>query len=81
MASSGVDPFRAVQEEVSRQMETIQADIAKWQKLPTKSPKYEPTRQRIVSSLSELSVPQRLFPPLRPSHDVGPRGLDSTFGS
>ena len=56
MASSGVDPFRAVQEEVSRQMETIQADIAKWQKLPTKSPKYEPTRQRIVSSLSELQV-------------------------
>ena len=53
---SGVDPFRAVQDEVSRQMADIQTEIVKWQRLPSKSPKHEPTRQRIVSSLSELQV-------------------------
>lgn len=53
---SGVDPFRAVQDEVARQMADIQTEIVKWQRLPSKSPKHEPTRQRIVSSLSELQV-------------------------
>ena len=51
-----IDPFRAVSEEVSRQLHDIQADVAKWQKISAKSPKYEPMRQRILSALSEMQT-------------------------
>ena len=54
--SSTVDPFRAVQEEVSRGLQDIQSQVVKWQKLTSKSPKYEPSRQQILSSLAELQV-------------------------
>ena len=51
-----MDPFRAVQEEVRGTLSDIQAELAKWHKLPARSPKSEPARQRILSSLSELQV-------------------------
>lgn len=51
-----VDPFRAVQEEVTQSFNSVQSEITKWQKLPAKSPKLEPARQRILSKLSELQV-------------------------
>jgi hypothetical protein len=51
-----VDPFHSVQNEVSQQLDDIIAQIKKWKKLSSKSPKHEPTRQRILSSLSELQV-------------------------
>lgn len=56
MASNASDPFRAVQEEVQRQLADIQSDMARWQKLPAKSLKLESGRQSILSSLSELQV-------------------------
>ena len=37
-------------------MSEVQAELAKWRKLPAKSPKVEPARQKILSSLSELQV-------------------------
>jgi len=51
-----VDPFRAVQEEVTAAADGIQKELTKFQKLPTKSPKHEPMRQRIMSKVSELQV-------------------------
>lgn len=51
-----MDPFRAVQEEVHGSLVDLKADFAKWQKLPSKSPKKEQERQRLLSSLSELQV-------------------------
>lgn len=53
---SGVDPFRAVQDDVNNTFADIQSELTKWRKLPSKSPKAEPARQRILSSLSELMV-------------------------
>lgn len=51
-----MDPFRAVQEDVTNTFADIENELAKWRKLPSKSPKVEPGRQRILSSLSELQV-------------------------
>lgn len=49
-----VDPFRAIQEETSACMAELRNDLVKWRKLPSKSPKVEPGRQKMMSSLSEL---------------------------
>jgi hypothetical protein len=54
--AAAMDPFRAVQDEVTASFNSVQADIQKWQKLSTKSPKHEPMRQRIMSRVSELQV-------------------------
>ena len=51
-----MDPFRAVQEEVRGTLTSIQSELTKWQRIPAKSPKSEPARQRILSALSELQV-------------------------
>jgi len=53
---AAMDPFRAVQDDVNGTFTDIQNELAKWRKLPSKSPKVEPGRQRILSSLSELQV-------------------------
>jgi hypothetical protein len=45
-----------VQEDVSSTFADISNELAKWRKLPSKSPKAEPARQKILSSLSELQV-------------------------
>ena len=51
-----MDPFRAVQEEVRGTLTDIQGELAKWRKLPPKSPKAEQWRQHILASLSDLKV-------------------------
>ena len=53
---AAVDPFRAVQDDVTSTLADIQGELSRWRKLPQKSPKWEPARQRIVASLSELQV-------------------------
>ena len=50
------DPFHAVQGEVRATLEDIQADLLKWKKIPAKSPKSEPAKQRLLAALSELQV-------------------------
>ena len=52
----GHDPFRAVQEAVSGTLVDITAELVRWRKLPSRNPKCEPLRQKILSALSELRV-------------------------
>ena len=50
------DPFRAVQEEVSGNFSQIKDELAKWRKMPAKSPRKEEARQNILGMVQELLV-------------------------
>jgi len=59
MTEDQVDPFHAVQSEVADTLSNIEVELIRWRKLPGKSPKSEPLRQKLLSSLSELHIDLR----------------------